>query len=66
MTKIGFQKQDIAVVRELVDIMYTPKDPPYLSHAEGLQTHTAYIEKFWGSSLSMYDILAPAYSHRDA
>ena len=40
---------------------YTPIDPPYVSHAEGLALHTAYIEKFWGSSVSMYDFLVPEY-----
>jgi hypothetical protein len=23
--------------------------------------HTAYIEKFWASSVSMYDLLVPSY-----
>ena len=41
---------------------YTPVDPPYVSHAEGLALHTAYIEKFWGSSVSMYDFLVPEYT----
>ena len=40
---------------------YTPVDPPYVSHAEGLALHTAYIEKFWASSVSMYDFLVPEY-----
>lgn len=40
---------------------YTPIDPPYVSHADGLALHTAYIEKFWASSVSMYDILVPKY-----
>jgi hypothetical protein len=40
---------------------YTPIDPPYVSHAEGLALHTAYIEKFWASSVSMYDFLVPEY-----
>jgi hypothetical protein len=52
----------VAVVRELVDVMYTPKDTPYCSHAEGLRLHTEYIEKFWASSVSMYDVLVPSYT----
>lgn len=59
----GWDKHNVAVVRELVDVMYTPKDSPYVSHAEGLAIHTAYIEKFWASSVSMYDILVPSYPH---
>ena len=37
----GWQPDRMAVVRELVDVMYTPNDPPYVSHAEGLGLHTA-------------------------
>ena len=46
---------------DLVICRYTPKDPPYVSHAAGLELHTDYIEKFWGSSISMYDILVSSY-----
>eukprot|EP00947_MAST-08B_sp_MAST-8B-sp1_P000556 g556.t1 len=53
----GWDKSNLAVVRDLVDVMYTPEDSPYVSHAEGLRLHTSYVEKFWASSLSMYDIL---------
>lgn len=53
----GWPSEHLAVMRELVDVMYTPKDPPYVSHANGLALHTAYIEKFWASSVSMYDFL---------
>ena len=38
---LGWPQERVAVVRELVDVMYTPKDPPYVSHAEGLALHTA-------------------------
>jgi hypothetical protein len=47
--------EHIAVVRELVDVMYTPADPPYVPHAEGVALQTGYIERFWGQSVSMYD-----------
>lgn len=57
----GWPKERIAVVRELVDVMYTPKDSPYVAHDVGLALHTAYIEKFWASSVSMYDLLVPGY-----
>lgn len=60
--KLGWSPDRVAVVRELVDVMYTPKDRPYVSHAAGLQLHTEYIEKFWASSVSMYDVLAPSYN----
>lgn len=51
---------NIAVVRELVDVMYTPKDSPYVSHAEGVELQTRYVERFWASSVSMYDFLEAA------
>eukprot|EP00756_Hemistasia_phaeocysticola_P045499 Hpha_TRINITY_DN19247_c0_g1::TRINITY_DN19247_c0_g1_i1::g.194289::m.194289 len=58
----GWTQDNLAVVRDLVDVMYTPRDPPYVSHDEGLRIHTAYVEKFWAGSVSMYDILAPYYN----
>ena len=33
----------------------------YVPHADALALHTAYIEKFWASSVSMYDFLVPGY-----
>ena len=41
--------------------MYTPKDPPYVSHDDGLGIHTAFLEKFLVSSVSMYDWLVHTY-----
>lgn len=35
-------------------------------HAEGVAMQTAYIEKFVGSSVSMYDLLQPTYHHTEA
>ena len=42
--------------------MYSPQDVPYVTHAEGVALQTAYIEKFWGRSASMYDLLVPEYA----
>lgn len=53
MLQLGWARERVAVVRELVDVMYTPKDAPYVSHADGLSIHTAYVEKFWAVSVSM-------------
>ena len=36
--------------------MYTPVDSPYVSHADGLAIHTAYIEKVRAHSLSRLDV----------
>ena len=35
--------------------MYTPVDSPYVSHADGLAIHTAYIEKVRAHTLSRFD-----------
>ena len=61
MCGLGWPKENLAVVRELVDVMYTPMDPPYVSHGLGLDIHTNFVEKFVAASVSMYDILAPSY-----
>eukprot|EP01062_Namystynia_karyoxenos_P061702 TRINITY_DN5411_c0_g1_i1.p1 TRINITY_DN5411_c0_g1~~TRINITY_DN5411_c0_g1_i1.p1 ORF type:complete len:301 (+),score=86.35 TRINITY_DN5411_c0_g1_i1:78-905(+) len=58
----GWAPDQIAVVRELTDIMYTPKDPPYVPHLEAVQLNHEYIEMFWASTMSMYDVLAPSYA----
>jgi hypothetical protein len=58
----GWPAARMAVMRELVDVSYNPSDSPYVSHATGLSLHTQFIEKFWASSVSMYDLLVPEYS----
>lgn len=63
MTRFGFQKADMAVVTELVDVMYTPLDPPYVNHATALKLQTEYIEKFWATSMSMCSLLRSAPQH---
>lgn len=57
----GWGRSNCAVMRELVDVMYTPNDRPYVSHADGVVLQTAWIEKFLISSVSMYDFLVPSY-----
>lgn len=57
----GWPRAKIAVARELVDAMYTPLDAPYVPHATGVELQTGYIERFWGNSVSMYDLLVPEY-----
>ena len=37
-------------------VMYTPVDSPYVSHADGLAIHTAYIEKVRAYTLSRLDV----------
>ena len=50
---------NVSLVRELVDVMYNPMMSPYVTHEEGAQMMTGFIEKFWATSTSMYDFLNP-------
>ena len=52
----GFQ---VYLMRDLVDTMYSPFEPPYVEHDEGNAIMTAFIEKFWAKSVSFYDFLEP-------
>eukprot|EP01116_Phalansterium_solitarium_P020829 TRINITY_DN6272_c0_g1_i4.p1 TRINITY_DN6272_c0_g1~~TRINITY_DN6272_c0_g1_i4.p1 ORF type:complete len:290 (+),score=68.43 TRINITY_DN6272_c0_g1_i4:35-904(+) len=47
------------VCRELVDTMYDPSQVPYVTHEEGTQLMTEFVEKFWAPSVSAYDLLNP-------
>ena len=49
----------VALLRELVDVMYNPLLSPYVTHEQGVSMMTAFIEKFWAPSASMYDFLNP-------
>jgi len=48
-----------AIVREATDTMYDPTRAPYVTHEQSIDLMTAYIEKFWGVSVSAYDFLNP-------
>ncbi len=48
LTKLGF---DVALVRDLTDAMYDPRQPPYLTHAEGTQLVIQHIERHWAPSI---------------
>ena len=54
MVRWGFE---VALVRDLTDAMYSPADPPYVSHAEGTQLVVEYIEKFWCPTLMSDELL---------
>ncbi|XP_065178759.1 uncharacterized protein LOC135809352 [Sycon ciliatum] len=59
---VAWDKFNVALIRELVDVMYNPMLSPYVSHAEGTTLMTEFIEKFWAPSMSMYDFLNPRKS----
>jgi nicotinamidase-related amidase len=44
MTKWGVH---CILLRDLTDAMYNPKDPPYVSHQQGVELVVEYIEKYW-------------------
>lgn len=54
---VKWDQFNVALIRELVDVMYNPLLSPYVSHAEGTHLMTGFIEKFWASTMSMYDFL---------
>jgi len=55
MTKWGIR---CALVRDLTDAMYDPKDPPHVSHEQGTELVIQHIEKYWAPSLVSADLMA--------
>ncbi|MCJ7752564.1 MAG: isochorismatase family protein [Armatimonadetes bacterium] len=47
---------NIALVRDLTDMLYNPARPPYVSHEEGTQLVIGYIEKFWCPTVASPDV----------
>ena len=62
MVRWGFR---VALVRDLTDTMYTPADPPYVSHAEGTALVVEYIEKFWCPSVTSDALLSAVNTAAD-
>jgi len=54
MTKWGVK---CVLLRDLTDAMYSPKDRPYVSHAEGTELVIQYIEKYWCPTALSTDML---------
>ena len=52
----------VALMRDLVDTMYSPLDPPYVEHDLGNAIMTSFIEKFWAPSISFYDFVEPGHA----
>lgn len=48
---------DVALIRDLTDMMYNPAMPPYISHEEGTRLVVEFIEKFWCPSIDSSDLI---------
>ena len=55
MTKWGVP---CVLVRDLTDAMYDPKDPPHVSHEQGVEMVVQHIEKYWCPSMLSKDLVA--------
>ncbi|HEX4807951.1 MAG TPA: hypothetical protein VH325_03425 [Bryobacteraceae bacterium] len=45
------------LLRDLTDAMYNPKDPPYVSHQQGVELVVEYIEKYWSPTALSGDLV---------
>ena len=54
MTSLGIH---CILVRDLTDAMYSPQDPPHVSHEAGTQLVIEYIEKYWCPTTTSADLL---------
>jgi nicotinamidase-related amidase len=48
--------KDVALVRDLTDAMYDPRQPPYVSHTRGTELVVEHIEKYWCPSIVSRDL----------
>jgi nicotinamidase-related amidase len=53
MVRLGFQ---VALVRDLTDVMYDPRKPPYVSHTRGTELVVEHIEAYWCPSVESKDL----------
>jgi nicotinamidase-related amidase len=49
---------EVALIRDLTDVMYNPAYLPYVSHDEGTALTIGYIEKFWCPTTESQGLLA--------
>jgi nicotinamidase-related amidase len=47
---------NVALVRDLTDAMYDPRQPPYVSHARGTELVVEHIERYWCPSIASRDL----------
>jgi nicotinamidase-related amidase len=53
LVRLGFQ---VTLVRDLTDVMYDPRQPPYVSHARGTELAVEHIEAYWCPSIESRDL----------
>ncbi len=53
LVRLGFE---VTLVRDLTDVMYDPRDPPYVSHARGAELVVEHIEAYWCPSIESRDL----------
>jgi len=46
-----FLGKNVVLCRDLTDGLYDPRDPPYVSHARGVELVIEHIEKYWCPSI---------------
>jgi nicotinamidase-related amidase len=49
---------NIALVRDLVDVLNDPFEPPYVTHDKALAYTIGYFEKFWCPTVCSHDLLS--------
>jgi len=55
MSKWGIR---CALVRDLTDTMYNPRDRPFVAHDKGTELVVEHIEKYWCPSLTSAQLLS--------
>ena len=50
--------KNVVLCRDLTDALYDPRDPPYVSHARGLELVIEHIETYWCPSILGESLMA--------
>lgn len=53
LVRLGF---NVALVRDLTDAMYDPRQPPFVSHARGTELTVEHVERYWCPSVEGVDL----------
>lgn len=62
LVRLGFR---VALVRDLTDAMYDPRQPPHVSHARGTELTAEHIETYLCNSIEAADLTRIPTAHRD-